>query len=597
MDKSFLSKMNRPPQPKKTLADTGLRLKMGSVRKGVDVEFTDEELATHMAIYGGTGKGKSKLIELMIRQIVEQGRGACVIDPHGDLVEDLLAYILDHFEGRDPSIVKRIHYLEPGSNDYRFKFDPFHYDPIRNEKYSDWLIAKAMSVAKIIIRKQGEDDFEGRPRLERFLRSVLIAAGIRVNTEGDHFGLGDCLSLFESTQTVHSAIWSRIAPALRRNQFSSVADDLEKVFPIKPERQEEWIASTKGRLGSFLKGPVRSLFTGNAQESFNFRDIIEQQGVILLNLRRTRVFEIDDANAVGGLFIKEILQAAEIARRKDRKPYYLFVDEASRFVGQDLLDALAQFRKMKLSLCLAVQDLSSLRHRDVDMTAKVISQCGIHVTFQQKFPEDLEILGQLFGYPLLDFTPLVHEVDRFDGYEERHTPQYSSTDGKTKGNSQSASESRRLDSKYLYDPPRTASFSESESSQRSHSETTSTKTTFLSKYRQELQRTGRLERSIDDQFHKIKQELRTLGKGQAVVSVDGTLPFRMDVHHVEQPFPGKQRERVLKVVEGYKSFLSQNHKYCFAPSHESTEQQRLARFAAVGIEKAEPPAEDSVFGM
>lgn len=69
---------------------TARPLKIGAIAKNEDitVELGDEELATHMAIYGGTGKGKSKLLELIIRQLFDRKSGACIIDPHGDLTED-----------------------------------------------------------------------------------------------------------------------------------------------------------------------------------------------------------------------------------------------------------------------------------------------------------------------------------------------------------------------------------------------------------------------------------------------------------------------------------------------------------------------------
>ena len=197
-----------------TLAKPKLRLRMGTVGTGVDVEFSDDELSTHMAIYGGTGKGKSKLLELMLRQIIDQKAGACIIDPHGDLVEDLMAYVLDHYQATDPAVFERIHYLEPGSNECRFRFDPFHYHGLPGESYDDWLKAKVESVARTIIRKQGEAGFEGKPRLERFLTNVLYACGVRVNPQGEHLGLGDALILFDTSHPKHAAVYSRISPFL-----------------------------------------------------------------------------------------------------------------------------------------------------------------------------------------------------------------------------------------------------------------------------------------------------------------------------------------------------------------------------------------------
>ncbi len=546
------------------------------------VEFGDEQLATHMAVYGGTGKGKSKLLELIVRQLIEQRAGVCVIDPHGDLVEDLMAFVMQRYDGSRKAVYRRINYFEPGSNAFRFRFDPFQYVEVPGESYEDWLKAKVESVARTIIRKQGEAGFEGKPRLERFLTNVLYACGVRINEQGDHLGLGDALILLDTAHPQHEAVYFAIAPHLP----SEIRSDFDKVRGSKPRQQEDWVGSTINRLRSFLSPAVKSLFAGEARKTLDFRSIIEKQGVIFLNLRRTRSFTLDQGNAIGGLFINEILEAAQIAARTARQPFYLFIDEASRFVGQDLIEALAQFRKMKLSLCLAVQDLSSLQFRDIDMTSKVLSQCGIHITFQQKNPEDLETLGQLFGYPLLDFTPHTQEVDRFDGYEQIQTTDFSSSTTVGENQSASGSEVHRGGQSTT-----TSSFSHGKQSSRTTS--WSTKTNFLAKHRTEIQDTGRLKQSVDDQFHRLKQLLRVLGKGQAVVAVDGAMPFPIDVHHVDPAFPSLDESRRLALVEGYKKFLGKNHPYCFAPSAQDNEEQRLLRFTG------EEPQEtgESIFGV
>lgn len=547
-----------------------------------------------MAIYGGTGKGKSKLLELMLRQIIEQKAGACIIDPHGDLVEDLMAYILDHYKttgckATDPAVFQRIHYLEPGSSECRFWFDPFQYNGLPGESYDDWLKAKVESVARTIIRKQGEAGFEGKPRLERFLTNILYACGVRVNPAGDHLGLGDALALLDPSHKLHKQMYSRIESKLP----SEVQSDFRKVFTTNsPRQQEDWIESTINRLRSFLSPAVKSLFVGEAKEPFNFRRVIDEHGIMLVNLRRTRSFTIDQGNALGGLFINEILEAAQIASRTARQPFYLFIDEASRFVGQDLIDALAQFRKMKLSLCLAVQDLSSLKLRDIDMTSKVISQCGIHVTFQQKNPEDLETLGQLFGYPLIDFTPLTHEVDRFNGYAEIQTTDYSRSETTGKNETATKSESEQRPPKNIMDRRYTTSQGFSEGTTISRTEGSTVKTGHLATYRTEVQETGRLKHSVDDQFHQIKQMLRTLNKGQAVVSVDGTTPFPIDVHHVDVPFSSLNDSQRLNLVDGYKRFLGNRHPYGFKPSEQDGEMERLRRFTGEHPPESAPGSQE-----
>lgn len=331
-----------------------LDISIGSLagNRDITIALGNEELATHLAIFGGTGRGKSKLVEQIFRQLIEQGGGGCVVDPHGDLVEDILAYILQFPEAIDPEFLKKIHYFEPGSQRWRFSLDQFVYHPIPGVdpeiEYPDWLAAKIDSVAQVIIRMQGEADFEGRPRLERYLTDVLYGVGAKLD-HGGHLPLADALLLLDFNHPQHGAVYAQIAEHLP----DEVRADFETLRAAAPRQREEWTASTIGRLRTFLRPGVRTLFANKAKEAVDFEKIIANGEIMLVNLRRTRSFSHAQANAIGGMFIDEILEAAEISERWKRIPYFLFIDEASRFAGQDLIDSLAQARKWKLSVGLA----------------------------------------------------------------------------------------------------------------------------------------------------------------------------------------------------------------------------------------------------
>jgi hypothetical protein len=564
-----------------------LSLSLGEPVKtpSTEVVFSERELAEHMAIFGGTGKGKSKFIELLLRQLIDQRAGVCVIDPHGDLVEDLLAFVLEHYrDATKAAIAERIHYFDPGSPGWRFSYDPFKFTPRPDglDDYADWLKAKVEAVARIIIRKQGEADFAGKPRLERFLGNVLYAVGMRINDRGDHLSLADAFVLLDPQHERHAEVYGLIAPILP----PEVRSDFEKLKNTPPQRQEEWIGSTINRFRSFLSPVVKSIFAGHAKESIDFDKLLASGGILLVNLRRTRSFSVDQANAIGGMFINEIIAAAQIAERADRRSFYLVIDEASRFIGQDLIDALAQCRKWKLSLCMAVQDLSSLKHDEIDMIPKVLSQCGAHVSFQQKHADDLELLGKLFGYALLDFSPLVHEVDRHNGYDypvfEDET--FSTTkgqadqesEGRTSGTGQSQPQHKfneRTDS-----TNEGSSRGTSRSTNTSESHSVSRKTTPLAKYRTEQQETGQLQRSVNDQLAEVMSVLRTLDRGQAMVCIGKEPPFCLQVERVQTAFCGLPEAERLRLIDGYKRFLARFHPYCFSPQQVGDDNQRISNF-------------------
>jgi DNA helicase HerA-like ATPase len=588
-----------------------LAVKLGKVSEDISVELSTRDLSTHMAVYGGTGKGKSKLLELMIRQILDQGHGCCLIDPHGDLTEDILAYVLQAKTADAEEVRRRIHYLEPGSERNRFGFDPFRYTRRSDgvDDFANWLPAKVQSVARAIIRKQGEADFQGRPRLERFLSNVLHGVGIRLDESGRHLSLADAEILLDKTHPRHNQVFPAVREQLKKDH-SAVLSDFAKVHSSTPRQQEDWIESTIGRLRSFLSPAVKSVFGGHT-ETIDFRKVIEERGILLVNLRRTRTFTQDQGNAIGGLIINEILEAAETANRTNRIPFYLIIDEASRFVGQDLIDAFGQFRKWNLSITLAVQDLSSLKNRDIDMAPKVLSQCGVHICFQQKNPEDLDTLSQLLGYPAIDFTPLVHEVDRHDGYDWVDTESTTSGTNRGRGSSDSHGEaqvrgtgSSNNSSDQWHDGERTGrrSTGQSESKNESRSDTSSrSESSFegesesvtygmtpLARYRTELRDEGRLRKGVDDQFHEIKHLLRTLGQGQAMGAVDGNAPFVMNVHHVETPFKTLDPQKRQALIDGYKAFLSKHHPYCFPVDQELSEEQRISKLVVASASPSPP---------
>lgn len=569
------------PQP------LALRLGVVHADRRVGVELGWQHLATHMAVYGGTGKGKSKYLELLLRQMIDQGAGVCVIDPHGDLVEDLLAFLIHRYDATRSPWLERVHYLDPGSAVSRFTFDPFDADAsllVDPSRYQDWLRAKVESVARAIIRKQGESDFEGRPRLERFLVNVLYTVGTRLPPQGRHLPLADALVLLDTQHDLHSRVFSRIADHLP----PEIRSDFAKVHRSNPREQEQWIESTINRLRSFLSPTVKSIFSGEAGQTIDFRSILDRGEILLVNLRRTSTFTPDQANAIGGLIINEVLAAAETARRTERRRFLLVIDEASRFVGQDLIDALAQCRKWQLAICLAMQDLSSLQRNDIDMSAKVMSQCGTQVCFQQKHPDDLNVFAQLFGYPAIDMTPLIHEVDRPDGYEVIELRDTGSSDTWQQGEQSNAGSGFSTAQGETVHPTgsssqksdRSTSTSESRGTSQSQGGSTSTtfKQTTISKYRTEKQETGRLRRSVDDQFHEIKKSLRTLGQGQAMVAIDGEPPFLLEVATVEAAFATLDPQRRERILQAFQGHLAQHKPYCFDASQARSEFQRLEAF-------------------
>ena len=380
---------------------------------------TEEVLKTHMAIFGGTRQGKSKLFELICRQLIANDRGFAFIDPHSDTADDLLAFLSFHYQELG-FLRKQIHYLNPSER--LFSFDPFVYrpapdDPLANteEHYQYWLAAKIKDVVKIILRKQGEtaEEQEKMVRLKTWLRNGLYAVGVRQDQHGTHLPLSDIFVLLNPQHRRHEELYSKVAPFLPEQ----VAADFEMLRSLKTAKDlQHFTESTFNRLRDILSPLVERIFNQEAP-TIDFYEIIRRNGVILASLGKSEVFHEDEALAIAGLIIREISGALRVVPRNERQQFYLLMDEAQNFLGDDLLALLKESGKYKLSVGLAVQALDNLQRREVDLVPAVLGQCGVRVTFQQQYEEHAMTLAKSLCYSMLDFTELLEETDRNDGYD------------------------------------------------------------------------------------------------------------------------------------------------------------------------------------
>ena len=415
-------------------------LPLGSVtgRENTPFMLNEQTLSTHLGVFGSSGFGKSKMLELLCRSLLDNYRGFCFIDPHGDTVEDLLAYVEQQTEKyQSDAICKRIHYLEP-SFETVFGFDPFEFRPsqeipehLRENAYHAWLYAKADKVSEIVQRKQGQADFQGMARLQRILRDVLIAVGTAVTPEGKHLPLSDVLVLLDTHHHRHKEVFDLVfdhLPSEVRGDFASL-----KSYRSEEQRKKE-TESTINRLRSLLSPIVKAIFSVST-ETIDFRQIIMNRGIVLVNLRKTDFFSADQRNAIGGLLIHEILSTAETTSRENRTPFYLIIDEARLFVNQDLMESLNEARKFKLSICLAGQYLGQFKTDEFDMTPSILNNCGTMISFRQNHPDDLDIWKKYFGYTNLDFDKHFQIMDRQHGHDFLDVEDWSETETKSRNTS------------------------------------------------------------------------------------------------------------------------------------------------------------------
>ncbi len=406
------------------MKEKGIQLQLGTVVDGrrTPVEVNIDDLPNpHFAVLGLSGAGKSRLFTDIIRQWRGQGGGVTEVDP-GDLSDDMLAHAARRaMDGNSTSALKRVHYFEPGNYAVTFGLDPFRFDPAkpihpehRDNAYRAWLHTTVAHIAELVQLKQGQTDFEQNARLQRVLTNVLTAVGIALDKSGRHLPLSHALVLLNTDDPLHQNVFELVAPHL---DMDTLADFRRLHGYRRIEDRIRETESTINRLRAILNPIAKAIFAVTSPHSVaNVREIILKREMQLWNLRPTEYFGHDAKRTFGQLIIHHVLQTMMALPRDMRVRHLLVIDEAGEFINEELLWGLGALRKTGLAICLAFQDLSSLKKREsVDLTAKVLSQCNI-VCFEQSWPDDTELLARRLFSGNLDFTPLQHEVDRHDGY-------------------------------------------------------------------------------------------------------------------------------------------------------------------------------------
>jgi hypothetical protein len=326
----------------------------------------------HMYALGKTGTGKSTFLETLIRQDVAAGRGICLIDPHGDLVERVIAALPDH--RRDD-----VHYL-----DMTDALQPFGYNPLRKVHLS--LIPLAASGLLESFKKHWEDAWG--VRMEHILRNAIYAL-----LETDGSTLPDVLRLL-------------VDKAYRRGVAGKLSNDQVKQFWLKEFDQyslryrADAIAPVQNKVGALLVDPrLRRLFV-EPLRPLRFRRMMDERQILLVNLSRGQVGE-DTAALLGSLLVSTIglaaFSRADIPE-KQRADYFLYLDEFQNFTTASVATMISELRKYKVGLILANQHLAQLSD---DVRQAVLGNVGSLISFRVG-PSDAALLAKEFDER---FTP------------------------------------------------------------------------------------------------------------------------------------------------------------------------------------------------
>lgn len=338
----------------------------------------------HMYVVGKSGMGKSTVLENMIVQDMNKGRGLAVVDPHGDLAEKIINYIPDNR-------VKDIVYFNPSDAEFPIAFNVVE----QVEPHLRHLVASGLIG---VFQKLWADSWG--PRLEYILRNAILAV---LDYPGSTLlAITRMLSDKNFRKEVIEKIQDPVVKAFWVNEFSGYNDKFAS----------EAVAPIQNKVGQFLSSSLIRNIVGQTKSSIDLRKIMDEGKILIMNLSKGRIGE-DNSALLGSMMITKI-QLAAMSRvdidESDRRDFYLYVDEFQNFATDSFANILSEARKYHLCLILAHQYIEQLSD---NVKAAVFGNIGTLVTFRVG-ATDAEFLAKEF-MPLFTEEDLVN-IPKFNFY-------------------------------------------------------------------------------------------------------------------------------------------------------------------------------------
>lgn len=323
------------------IMDEGLLLgynEFRGVKKPIRLSVNDRR--RHTYIIGQTGTGKSVLLENLAFQDMMDGRGFAFVDPHGDSVEALL--------GKVPKErVEDVIYFNPGDMTNPIGLNMFEFD---HPDQKDFLVQEAINMLYGLY-DPGHTGIVG-PRLEHIFRNAALL--LMSDPNGGTFI--DIPKLLIDEEFMKSK--------LKYVTDQTVLDFWTKEYPNSQRSNESgevvsWVVS---KFGPFISNDAMRNIIGQTKSGFNLRDIMDNKKILLVNLSKGRMGELN-SKLLGIIFVMKF-QAAAMGRadvpEDQRADFSLYVDEFQNFATESFESILSEARKYRLNLILGNQFMTQL---------------------------------------------------------------------------------------------------------------------------------------------------------------------------------------------------------------------------------------------
>ncbi len=355
------------------------------------VHILDDDRRRHLYLIGQTGTGKSVLMQNLVIQDIKAKKGVCLIDPHGDAVKEILGHI-------PQERLEDVVYFDPADTQKPMGLNMLDYDPAFPEQKT-FIVNELLE----IFNKLYNMSIAGGPMFEQYFRNAAILVMDDPESGNTLLEIERVLSdkefreykLNRTKNPVVKAFWKEVA------EKAGGEYALQNMVP--------YITS---KFDTFLTNEIMRPIITQARSAFNFREIMDSGKILLINLSKGRLGDLN-SNLLGLIIVGKLLMAA-LSRvdlpENERRDFYLYIDEFQNVTTKSIATILSEARKYRLNLTIAHQFIGQL---DEDIKKAVFGNVGSMIIFRVG-ADDTELLGKQTE-PTFSAYDLMN-IDNFNAY-------------------------------------------------------------------------------------------------------------------------------------------------------------------------------------
>ncbi|MFH0873674.1 MAG: type IV secretion system DNA-binding domain-containing protein [Candidatus Komeilibacteria bacterium] len=367
----------RQAAPPRDLPTRGLFLGESDFRsQRTPIYIKEADRRRHMYIIGQTGTGKSVLMSNLIIQDIKEGKGCCIIDPHGDLVDVILGHVPDNR-------VEDVIVFDPGDTARPLGLNMLEFF---NPEQKTLVINEVINIFDKLydLRKTGG------PMFEQYLRNTILLMMEDVESGS---------SLMEVSKVLADE-------EFRRYKLSKSTNAVIRDFWLKEAHKAggeaalaNMVPYITSKLTQFVANDIMRPIVAQQHSSFNFRDVMDERKILLVNLSKGKIGEMN-SNLLGLIVVGKLLIAAlsRVDEAEDKRlDFYLYIDEFQNFLTDSISVILSEARKYRLDLTVAHQYINQLvKDGDTKIRDAVFGNVGTKIVFRVG-AEDAEFLEKQFA--------------------------------------------------------------------------------------------------------------------------------------------------------------------------------------------------------